>query len=136
MNRIAWLPLLGTVACSSTLYWVTGAQSTAIPDVAYACVQAQLKELGYERVRHDTMERWIVARKLDPSVRISSGTFRRAFDVLDARVRPDASGSTGIEIKAQTFHQYELQRGQTDEEQAASRRVKEDAATLAQACSQ
>jgi len=136
VNRIACLVLLGTVACSSTLYWVTGAQSAAAPDDAYGCVQTQLKQLGYERVRHDIVERWIVARKLDPSVRISSGTFRRAFDVLDVRVRPDASGSTAIEVKAQTFHQYELQRGQTDEEQAASRKVKEDAATLAQACTQ
>jgi hypothetical protein len=128
------LPIL--TGCAHTLYTVSNTQSTATPDVALECVQAKTKELGYERVRYDATERWYVVRRLDYSVHISSGTFRRAFDLLDIRIHPDASGTTALEIKAQTFHQYELQRGQTDEEQSASTRVKADAATVAQACSQ
>lgn len=138
MNRIAAVLLVGLIAagCSRTLYSLSAAQSTATPDVAFECVQSKLKELGYERTRYDAVERWYVARKLDPSVRVSSGTFRRAFNVLDVKVHPDASGSTALEIKAQTIHQYELQRGQTDEEQEASVLVRSDAQALARSCSQ
>ena len=138
MNRSAavLLSLLAAAGCSRTLYSVSAAQSSATPDVAFECVQVKLKELGYERVRYDATERWYVSRKLDPSVRISSGTFRRAFNVLDVKVHPDASGATALEIKAQTIHQYELQRGQTDEEVEASVQVRADARTLAQACTQ
>lgn len=136
MNRFAAVVLLVLTGCSRTLYSVNSAQSTATPDVAMECTQAKLKELGYDRVRYDSIERWYVARRYDYSVKISSGTFRRAFDLIDVKVRPDASGSTSLEIKAQTFHQYELSRGQTDEEQSASVRVKADAAALAEACAQ
>jgi hypothetical protein len=136
VNRLVCLGLLAVAGCSRTLYSTTGAQSTAAPDVALTCVQEKLKELGYDRVRLDTETRWVVYRKYDYSVKISSGTFRRAFELIDVRVHPEATGTTGLEIQAHTFHQYELQRGQTDEEQSASNNVKADAATLAQACTQ
>jgi hypothetical protein len=130
------LLLLGVPACGGTLYTLSRAQSTATPDVAFECVQAKVKDLGYERTRYDATERWYVARRIDPSVHISSGTFRRAFDVLDIRVHPDASGATALEIQAHTFHEYELQRGPTDEEQSASTQVRADAKTLARDCAQ
>lgn len=136
MNRFAVGTLLILMGCSRTLYSVSSAQSTATPDVALECVQTKLKELEYERVRYDVATRWYVARRYDYSVRVSSGTYRRAIDQVDVKVRPDATGSTSLEITAQTYHQYELSRGQTDEEQPASARVKADAAALAQACTQ
>ena len=136
MNRLVCLVLLAAVGCSRTLYTTTAAQSTAAPDDALTCVHEKLKALGYDRVRHDTEARWVVYRKFDYSVKVSSGTFRRAFELLDVRVHPEATGTTGLEIQAHTFHQYELQRGQTDEEQSASNNVKADAAALAQACAQ
>jgi hypothetical protein len=138
VNRIAAVLLLVLTAtgCSRTLYSLSTAQSTATPDVAFECVQNKLKELGYERTRYDAVERWYVARKLDPSISVSSGTFRRAFHVLEVKVHPDASGTTALEIKAQTIHQYELQRGQTDEEQEASVQVRSDAQALARSCTQ
>jgi len=118
------------------MYTVSSVQSTATPDVVLECVQGKLKDLGYERLRHDATERWYVARRFDYSVHVSSTTFRRAYDLMDIKVHPDAGGSTSMEIKAQTFHQYELPRGQTDQEQSASARVRADAATLAEACTQ
>ena len=136
MNRFSAVVLLLLAGCARTMYTVSSVQSTATPDVALECVQAKLKDLGYERVRYDATERWYVARRFDYSVRVSSATFRRAYDLMDIKVHPDASGSTSLEIKVQTFHQYELPRGQTDEERSASVHVKADAETLAQACAQ
>jgi hypothetical protein len=124
------------MGCSRTLYSVSSAQTTATPDAALECAQVKLKELGYDRVRYDATEHWYVARRYDYSVRVSSGTYRRAFDQVDIKVRPDASGSTSLEITAQTYHQYELSRGQTDEEQPASAKVKADAAAIAGTCTQ
>jgi hypothetical protein len=136
VNRIAYSLLLLTVACSRTLYFSTGAQTSSTPDVAYICVQEQLKTLSYERLRHDDDERRVVGRKEDPKVHISSLTFRKALDILDVSVHPDASGTAAVAIKAQTLHLYDQQRGLTEEEVSASPQVKADAAHLAQACVQ
>jgi hypothetical protein len=136
VNRLVCLVLLAAAGCSRTLYTTTAAQSTAAPDVALTCVQEKLKELGYDRVRYDAETRWVQYRRYDYSVKISSGTFRRAIDLLDIRVNPEATGNTALQIEAHSYHQYELQRGQTDEERPASNKVKADVATLAQACGQ
>ena len=134
MHRFVCLALLATAGCSGRLYTVAVTPSTATPDLAYACVQEKLKELDYGRVRYDATERWIVSRRFDYSVKVSSGSFRRAFDLLDVRLHPDSTGATELEIQAHTYHQYELSRGQTDEEVSASNRVKADAAAVAEAC--
>jgi hypothetical protein len=136
VNRLVCLVLLAAAGCSRTLYTTTATRSTAAPDDALTCVEEKLKELGYERVRHDTETRWVVYRRYDYSVKVSSGTFRRAFDLLDVKVHPEATGTTALEIEAHSFHQYELQRGQTDEELAASNKVKADAAELTQTCTE
>ena len=136
MNRLASVVLLLLAACSHPYFFTTGAKTVSTPDIAFTCVQAQLDSLGYARLRHDDMERWFVGRKEDPKVHMSSTTFRKAFNILDVRVHPDASGQAAIEIKAQSIHQYNLQRGLTEEEVAASAEVKADAGHLAQACTQ
>ena len=136
MKRLVLPLIILLAACSHPFFFTTGAKSLSTPDIAYRCAQVQLDTLGYARVRHDDMERRIIGRKEDPKVHISSTTFRKAFNTLEVDIHPDASGQSAIEIKAQTFHQYSLQRGNTEEEVSASPEVKADAATLAQACTQ
>lgn len=136
MNRTFAALLLLLAACSHPYFYTTGAKTLSTPDVAFTCVIAQLDSLGYGRLRHDEIDRWFVGRKEDPTVRESSTTFRKAFNILDVKVHPDASGESAIEIKAQSVRQYNLQRGLTEEEVAASPEVKADAGRLSQACAQ
>ncbi len=65
---------------------------------------------------------------------MSSGTFRRTLDRIDAKVRPDATGATSLELKVQTFNEFGTAAGTQSDERKASARVKRDAAALAEAC--
>lgn len=135
MRRPALLLSLLTLAgCAGTLYSSSKATVTGTPDDTFTCVQEQLKQLGYQRRNYDTQERWYVGQKVDPAARVADVRFRQRFERLDTRVRPDASGGTSIEIKAQTIDQYGDQQGLTETERTASTQVKLDARTVVEAC--
>jgi hypothetical protein len=125
-----------TVACAGTLYSTFQGAGPSAPDAVYDCVRDHLTRVGYERSQYDPTRRWYVARKADPTIHVSSGTFRRALNVLDTTVEPDSSGNSSIKVTARTIYQYDLERGLTDVEESASATVKADAAALIQACTQ
>lgn len=129
-----FLILTSLAGCASTLYSVSKATSATAPDDAYTCVQAQLKKLGYQRTHYDAGERWFVGQKVDDKAKVSDIRFRKRFNRLDVKVRPDATGNTTIEIKAQTLDQYGDQQGVNETEQPASNLVKLDAQAVMAAC--
>jgi hypothetical protein len=135
--RSASLILLAAslAGCAGTLYSASKAPSAATPDDAYTCVQNQMKKLGYQRLRYDQSERWYVGQKVDDKASVSDVRFRKRLNRLDVRVRPDATGSTSLEVKAQTLDQYGDQQGVNETEQTASNQVKLDARELIEACS-
>jgi hypothetical protein len=137
MRRL--LPLLLLAAgthCAGRLYSATTASSLRAPDDVYACIQEQLGKLGYRRTHFDPGDRWYVAQKSDPDARLSDVRFRQRINRLDFRVRPDATGNSSIEIKAQSFNQFADQQGFSDTQVAASERAKADAAQVATSCAQ
>lgn len=135
MTSRVLLPLAALLAaCTATLYSTVQGASTAVPDDAYTCVQNQMKTLGYRRTQYDALERWYVGQKEEVDPTVASGLYRKTVHVLDTKVRPDASGSTAIEITAKTFEEYSNQRGVDLQEKKASALVKRDAQTLVQAC--
>ena len=129
------LALLGSLtACGGSLLYTSKSTSLSTPDDVYQCVQAQLKTMRYNRAQYDIDTRWFVGQKVDTTSRVSSGTFRRTMDRIDARVQPDASGATTLELKVQTFNEFATAAGFQSDERPASDGVKRDAAALAAAC--
>lgn len=120
--------------CGGTLVSTTRTSSSAVPDDLFACVQNQLKTMGYNRLQYDALERWYVAQKPDPDTRVPSGLYRGTKNVLDTKVRPDASGSTVLEITAKSFDEYTNARGTDSQERQVTERAKLDAQILQQAC--
>jgi hypothetical protein len=133
MRVPASITFLMLTGCAGTLYshYAGPAQGTA--DEAYACVQAQLKELGYVRSQYNTSTRWILAQKSrqEPS---SSGLYRQTLEVLDTKVDVSKDGVVSLEIKARTYDQYATVKSDDAQERKASDRVQIDARTLGQAC--
>jgi hypothetical protein len=126
--------LLGLAAgCAGTLYSHYAGPTSSSADEAYACVQAQLKTLGYSRKQYDESKRWFVAQKItkEPS---SSGLYRQTIEVLDTRVVATDQGAATLDITARTYDQYATARGEDQQERKASDRVQIDARTLGQAC--
>jgi hypothetical protein len=135
MRRAALFFFLASLAgCAGTLYSSGKATSTSAPDDAFTCIQDQLGKLGYKRKSYDSGERWYVGQKADPTARLADVRFRQRVNRLDTRVRPDASGNSAIEIKAQTFDQFDNQQGLSETEIPASALVKQDAQALIGAC--
>jgi hypothetical protein len=110
--------------------------TSGAPDDVYACVIQELGKLEYRRTRHDAAERWYVAQKVDPTGRLSDVRFRQRFNRIEARVHPDASGNTSLELTTQTLDQFSNQRGVVEEATKTSEQVKADAARIAAACAQ
>jgi hypothetical protein len=131
-----FLLLTALTGCAGTLYSTARGSSTRSPDDTFTCVQDQLGKLGYKRKNYDSGERWYVGQKTDPSARLADVRFRQRVNRLDTRVRPDANGNASVEIKAQTFDQFDNQQGLSEDETPASAQVKQDAQTLIAACSQ
>jgi hypothetical protein len=135
MRRAVLFVSLATLsACSGTLYSLGRGVSTSAPDDAFTCVQDQLTKLGYKRRNYDSAERWYVGQKTDPTAHLSDVRFRQRVNRLDTKVRPDASGNSAIEIKAQSFDQFDDQQGLSEHEASASNQVKADAQTVFGAC--
>jgi len=134
-RALIFILLAGLSGCAGTLFSVAKATSTSSPDDAFICVQDQLTKLGYKRKNYDSLERWYVGQKADPTARLSDVRFRQRVNRLDTRVRPDASGNSAIEIKALTLDQFDNQQGLTETEIPASNQVKLDAQALISACS-
>lgn len=120
--------------CGGTLVSTTRTSSSAAPDDLFDCVQNQLKTMGYNRMQYDALERWYVAQKPDPDTRVPSGLYRGTKNVLDTKVRPDASGATVLEITAKSFDEYTNARGTDSQERPVTERAKLDAQALQQAC--
>jgi hypothetical protein len=137
MRRVSPLLLFtGLTACAGRLYLASTATSTRAPDDVYACIQEQLGNLGYRRTHFDPGDRWYVAQKPDRSVRLADVRFRQQINRLDFRVRPDASGNSSVEVKAQSFNQFDTQQGFSETEVTASDQARADAAQVATSCAQ
>jgi len=135
MRRFPYPALLLLLSsCGGHFFAVTRASSTANPDDAYACVQTQLKTLGYERKRYDPIKRWYVGQFIDREARLSDARFRYRINRLDVLVSPDATGNTSLEIKAQSYDVFDDQKGLDEIERSATNDVKRAAASLAEAC--
>ncbi len=137
MRRASFLLLLAMLSgCASTFYSATKGASTKSPDDTFTCFQDQLGKLGYKRKNYDSGERWFVGQKTDPTARLADVRFRQRVDRLDIRVRPDANGNSSVEMKAQSFNQFDNQQGLSEDEISASTQVKQDAQTVMAACGQ
>lgn len=137
MRRVSLLLLLaGLSGCASTFYSASKGASTKSPDDTFTCVQDQLGKLGYKRKNYDSAERWYVGQRTDPTARLADVRFRQRVDRLDTRVRPEANGNSSVEIKAQSFNQFDNQQGLSEDEISASTRVKQDAQAVMAACGQ
>lgn len=130
------LALLALVpaACGGVLYSTQKAMTGRAPDDVYACTEAQFKALGYRRVAHDVTDRRLVGERFDPKLRAPTGLFRRGFHRMEVQIRPDATGNTSMEIKVQTFKEFQTQSGQTLEEEKVHTSAQLDAQKLAAAC--
>ncbi len=134
MRRLTALLLIALPACSGTLYNTTRANTSGAPDDVYQCVQNQLKTMGYRRMQYDAMDRWYLAEKEETGVQVSSGLYRKSWITLDTRVRPNADGTTGLEITAHSYQEYASARGPDRTEQPVSTKAKLDAKSLHEAC--
>lgn len=133
MRSLAPLALLLAAGCASTLYGHFAGPAAGSADEAYACVQAQLKTLGYSRTQFKEETRWFVAQKVS-NEQNSSGLYRNTHNVLDTQVKVDKDGRPSLDIKARTYEQYANAKGESQEEQKASERVLLDAQALGRAC--
>lgn len=134
MRRFAALLLLVLPACAGRLYSATKTSTSGAPDDVYQCVQNQFKTMGYRRIQFDAMDRWFLAEKEEAGVQVSSGLYRKTWMTLDTRVRPNADGTTVLEITAHSYQEYASARGPDRTEQPVSSRAKLDAKALHEAC--
>lgn len=132
MRRLFLLGLLLCPGCAGTLYSRFAGPVTTSPDETYACVQKQLKDMGYSRTQYNDNTRWYVAQKIEQNPN-SSGLYRKTLQVLDTQVKTGAEG-TQLQITAHTYNEYANAKGNDRDEQKASDRVLIDAKTLGQAC--
>lgn len=132
MRRLLTLGLLLSAGCSSTLYTRFAGPVTTSPEETYACVQKQVKEMGYNRTQFNESTRWYVAQKTEQNQN-SSGLYRKTLQILDTQVKSEAGG-TQLEINAHTYNEYTNARGTEREEVKASGGVLTDAQTLGKAC--
>jgi hypothetical protein len=135
MRRAPVLLLLAALsACGGNLNSTVRGSTLTPPSTVYECVQQQLETLGYRRMQYDTDAHWYLAQRVDPTDRVSSGLYLKTVDRIDAKVRPDASGATSLELGLKTVQIYSTAAGDREEEKPASSNVKRDAATIAAAC--
>lgn len=132
MRRLFLFGLLVSTGCAGTLYTRFAGPVTSPPDETYACVQKQLKEMGYARMQYNDNTRWYLAQKNEQNQN-SSGLYRKTLQVLDTQVKTEASG-TQLEITARTYNEYSSAKGVDKDEEKASNEVLTDARKLGQAC--
>ena len=133
-SRVLLLSVSLLAACSSAMLLTLQGSSSAAPDDVYTCVQEQFKTLGYRRMQYDALERWFVGQKEETDGGVASGQYRKTLNILDTRVRPDAAGTTTLEITAKSLEEYSNARGIDRQERKPTNQVKLDARTLQQAC--
>jgi hypothetical protein len=85
-------------------------------------------------MQYDTDAHWYLAQRIDPTDRVSSGLYLKTVDRIDAKVRPDASGTTSLEMVVKTIQVFSTAAGEREDEKPASSNVKRDAAAIAAAC--
>lgn len=130
---LTFLSLL-LAACGGVLYRTSNAMTSRAPDDVLQCAEEQFKVLGYRRMARDVTDRRLLGERFDPALRASSGLFRRGFHRMEVTIRPDASGNTAMEIKVQTFKEFQTQAGQTLEEEKVHASANLDARKLAETC--
>lgn len=130
LTLLALLP----AACGGVLYQTSNIMTGRSPDEVFQCTEEQFKVLGYRRMARDVTDRRLLGERFDPQVRAPTGLFRRGFHRMEVTIRPDASGTTAMEIKVQTFKEYETQAGQTLEEEKVHASAQLDARRLSEAC--
>lgn len=133
MRVPASLTLLVLAGCAGTLYSHYAGPAEGNVDEAYACVQEQLKQLGYARVQFNQGTHWFVAQKVTQE-QSSSGLYQQTVSVLDTKVNLAKSGEVILDIKARSYDQYATARGNDKQEEKAGDRVQADARVLGRAC--
>lgn len=133
MRRLLPFALILASGCSGTLYTHYAGPVASQPNDVYACVQEQMKTLGYTRKQFNESERWFVGEKITKEG-VSSGLYKQTIHTIDTRVKPSANGPATLDIIARTFDEFATARGDDRQERKASERVQIDARTLGQAC--
>ncbi|HXI20302.1 MAG TPA: hypothetical protein VNH46_04415, partial [Gemmatimonadales bacterium] len=111
MRPFTALGLLLATGCAGTFYSRTASPAPGGPDEVYACVQKELKDMGYQRTQYKEDTRWYVARRVDAETQVSSGLYRRTLNVLDTQVDRDDSGKAVLAITAHTYQEFATPRG-------------------------
>lgn len=115
---------------------LTGSSPAPAPD-AFACVQQQLKAVGFSQSSYDADELRVNARKFDEEQRRPDVQFRRIVDRLEIDVDPGRDGAiTNITVDAKTFAELTTQRGPTESQERTSETARAAAQTILQKCSQ
>lgn len=121
-------------ACGSTLPVTLTATPASSPPDAIACVRNTLTKLGYRQFSYDEIDFRVVSRKQDPTAHQADPSFRYNTDQIEATAAAGADGKTALTVQAHTFAMRQTHRGPTEEEEAASKGVKEAAQKVLDTC--
>ena len=132
------LPLAGLLAlagCGGTLMSAMQGVTPSAPDAAFECTKRQFNTLGYRVTAHNDTDLRLVGEKLDPSLRVANGLFKRGFHRIEVEIRPDASGNSAYSTKLQSYREYVSSQGTTLEEVKVPASAVADQRKLLDACS-
>lgn len=126
----------GLAACAGAALASTLSRTTPVPPPdAFACVQKELKQVGFAQTSYDTDELRVTARKFNESARRPDVQFRRLVDRIEVQVSPEADGTTRLTAEAATFAELTTQRGPTEEQEKTSETARAAAEAVLQHCS-
>lgn len=127
------LVLLGACGPGSLPIALTASPSSSPPD-AMACARAKLDTLGYSLTSFDQTDLRLNVRKIDDNVHRASPRYRHNIDRLEVQATPGADGKTSLAVTGRTYAEFSTERGPTEEEESASKAVRETAQALVDAC--
>src|SRR5687768_8589254 len=132
--RATLLTLVLAAACGPTLASSLDTRSTLAPPDAFDCVMKAFEAEGFKRMSYDKDELRTMARRVNPSLRVSNVQFQKAFDQIDVDVGSGAGGETDVKVTASTVAEYFSQAGQTFETRKPSPEAQDAARKIAAHC--
>ena len=127
------LVLLGACGPGSLPIALTASPASSPPD-AMACARAKLDTLGYTPTSFNKDDLLLNARKIDNDVHRANPRYRHNIDRVEVQATPGADGKTSLAVTGRTYAEFSTERGPTEEEESASKAVRETAQALVDAC--
>lgn len=134
MRHLVLSSMLLLVGCApATLYVRYAGPAQGSADEAFACVQGQMKELGYHRAQFNSSTRWVVGEKI-MRYQNASGLYIHTVETLDTKVDVSPQGVVNLDVKARTLDKFATVKSDDLQERKADDRVQLDARALGRAC--